>query len=119
MPNMDAVNTLRFPPEFYRQLLVSTVEDMVATYKAQDEAMKSGKPVMLFTETQEDNVTNEQYTVTIKAPLLRPGLEITVGPLSKKYAAKATLDALDIVRRINEARGERQPVDGEMLGGTK
>lgn len=108
-----------FSDEFIRGLYVKSVEDMIATYKAQDEAMKSGKPVMLFTETQEDNVTNEQYTVTIKAPLLRPGLEITVGPLSKKYAAKATLDALDIVRRINEVRGERQPVDGEMLGGTK
>ena len=48
-------------------------------------------------------MTNEPYTVTIKAPLLRPGLEITVGPVSKKYAAQATLDALEVVRKINAA----------------
>ena len=46
-------------------------------------------------------MTNEPYTITIKAPLLRAGLEITIGPLSKKYAAQATLDALEIVRTIN------------------
>lgn len=51
-------------------------------------------------------MTNEPYTVTIKAPLLRPGLEITIGPMSKKYAAQATLDALDIVRQVNIARSD-------------
>ena len=108
-----------FSDEFIRGLYVKSVEDMIDTHKAQGEAMKSGKPVMLFTETKEDPVTNEQYTITIKAPLLRPGLEITVGPLSKKYAAKATLDVLEIVQKINEARAERQAVDSELLGGTK
>lgn len=49
-------------------------------------------------------MTNEPYTVTVKAPLLRPGLEITIGPMSKKYAAQATLDLLEIVRKINDGK---------------
>ena len=44
-----------FSDEFIRGLYVKSVEDMIDTYKAQDEAMKSGKPVMLFTETNPAN----------------------------------------------------------------
>lgn len=108
------IDTFRFPPEFYQQLLVAHFEELVATYNAQDEAMKSGKPVILydphFCKKDERQMTNEPYTVTIKAPLLRAGLEITIGPMSKKYAAQATLDALDIVRTINMARVDKNAV---------
>lgn len=54
-------------------------------------------------------MTNEPYTLTIKSPLLRPGLELTVGPMSKKYAAQAVLDALDIVRQINMVQSDKKP----------
>lgn len=46
-------------------------------------------------------MTNEKYTLTIKDSLLRPGMELQVGPVSKKYAAQVVKDALDIVRDIN------------------
>jgi len=102
------MSDFRFPPDLYRQILTGQVEAMIGIYQAQDEAMRTGKPVMLydphFCKKEDKPVTNEPYTVTIKAPLLRAGLEITIGPMSKKYAAQATLDALDIVRQVNNAR---------------
>lgn len=56
-------------------------------------------------------MTNEPYTLTIEAPLLRAGMRLTVGPMSKKYAAQAILDALDIVREVNPQPTTELPVE--------
>jgi hypothetical protein len=45
---------------------------------------------------------NTGYTIVAKSPLLRPGLEITMGPVSEKYLVEETRKLLDYVRRINE-----------------
>jgi hypothetical protein len=52
--------------------------------------------------------SNEQYHVEAEAPLLRPGLKITVGPFSKRYAADAVSDLLEVVREINERESEKK-----------
>lgn len=52
--------------------------------------------------------SNEQYHVEAEAPLLRPGLKITVGPFSKRYAADAVADLLEVVREINERESEKK-----------
>lgn len=52
-------------------------------------------------------MANEDYTLTLKAPLLRPGITLTVGPMSRKYATQATLAALNMVREINDSTTEK------------
>ena len=47
---------------------------------------------------------NEKYTLTIKDPLLRPGLILNIGPFSKKYAVEVIQDAMEIVRKLNEEK---------------
>ena len=44
---------------------------------------------------------NTTWLITIGTPLLRPGLTLTVGPVSEKYIVSETLKALDKVREIN------------------
>ncbi|MER9911723.1 hypothetical protein NKJ71_13925 [Mesorhizobium sp. M0050] len=49
--------------------------------------------------------TNETVTICVTSPLLRPGLSISV-EVSKRYAAEAAIDFLDIARAINEPKTE-------------
>ena len=54
--------------------------------------------------TNQPKPTNENYTLTISAPLLRPGLSLTVGPFSDRYAVEVMAKALDKVREFNTAQ---------------
>ena len=49
-----------------------------------------------------DPATNEKYTIRIGPPLLRPGLTLTVGPVSPKYAVRCMRQALAAVREFNK-----------------
>lgn len=46
---------------------------------------------------------NTPWVITVGAPLLRPGLTLTVGPVSEKYVVQETLKVLEKVREINES----------------
>lgn len=52
--------------------------------------------------------TNEEYSLQISSPLLRPGLTLTVTSFSKRYAATVVKDALQIVREINKEEDMKQ-----------
>ncbi len=49
--------------------------------------------------------TNERYTIAVRDPLLRPGLEIST-EVSKKYVAGTVEDLFEIVREINAKQSE-------------
>lgn len=50
---------------------------------------------------------NTPWVITISAPLLRPGMTLTVGPVSEKYVVQETIKALEKVREINGAAADR------------
>jgi len=51
-------------------------------------------------------VKNTPYIIKIEAPLLRPGMSITIGPVSEKYIVEETKKAMDFVRQINTTENE-------------
>lgn len=52
--------------------------------------------------------SNESYEITVGSPLLRPGLQIRVMSCSKRYAADAVSDLMEVVRMINDREKEGQ-----------
>ena len=48
---------------------------------------------------------NTAWTITAKAPLLRPGLEISI-TVSEKYVVEETKKLMETVREINDTEKE-------------
>jgi hypothetical protein len=48
---------------------------------------------------QEDH--NTSYTVRVKDPLIRPGMEIEAGPVSEQYLVPTVQKLMDAVREVN------------------
>lgn len=44
---------------------------------------------------------NTEWTLTVSAPLLRPGLVIKAGPVSENYIVETAKKAMDVIRGIN------------------
>ncbi len=44
---------------------------------------------------------NTSYTITVKDPLLRPGMEIEAGPVSEDYVVDTAEKLMDKIREIN------------------
>ena len=100
-----------FSDEFIRGLYVKSVEDRLprkGTGRGHEE-WQASDALYRNSGGQDERTVHRDHG----APLLRT--QITKA--SKKWLL-GHADALDRWR-INEVRGERQPVDGEMLGGTK
>ena len=51
--------------------------------------------------------TNEAYMIEVGAPLLRPGMKVIVGPVSKRYVASTMSDLMEIIREFNEKEKKR------------
>lgn len=44
---------------------------------------------------------NTSWVLTVTSPLLRPGLTLTMGPVSERYVVEEVQKAMDMVREIN------------------
>jgi hypothetical protein len=52
-------------------------------------------------------MTNETYEITIKSPLIRPGIEIRTN-VSGKYLVKTLKRLLDDIREFNNSQNDQQ-----------
>lgn len=51
---------------------------------------------------------NTSWLLEIQSPLLRPGVKLTVGPVSEKYIVEEARKAMEVVREINRPKGTTQ-----------
>ena len=45
---------------------------------------------------------NTEWVIEVGSPLLRPGMKITIGPVSERYVAEEAQKAIVMVREINK-----------------
>lgn len=50
-----------------------------------------------------DEDHNTSYTVRVKDPLIRPGMEIEAGPVSERYLVPTVQKLMDAVREVNSS----------------
>ena len=59
-------------------------------------------PVTIMPAGKKIDRRNTPYTLSLEAPMLRPGLKITAGPVSERYVVETGRKLMGFARELNE-----------------